>query len=92
MDVPEEFKYLAMCFYQGSIEDHASLEDWINTRVRILKNEQQKVVKVFLQVLLSKQGNDMELEAAWMSGGPAYFIADGGLRTFLTRIAEAIPD
>jgi hypothetical protein len=90
MKIPEELQYLVMCFYQSSIEEHATVEEWISSTVRnFLSAEERKVVKQFLDDLLSAPHSDDELKRIWDSLDSDYWVEPGaGVRWFFTKIRD----
>jgi hypothetical protein len=90
MQMPKEFEYLATCFYQGSDREHPTVEEWIGSTVRnFLSVEERRVVKQFLDDLLSGSHTDDELKRIWESLDSDYWIESGaGVRTFLTAIRD----
>jgi hypothetical protein len=90
MKIPKQFQYLATCFYQGSDREHATVEEWITSTVRnFLSVEERKVVKQFLDELLSGSHTDEDLQRLWENLDSDYWIESGaGVRAFLTVIRD----
>jgi hypothetical protein len=91
MNVPAEFRILAAGFYQGSADEHPTIEEWIASALRFLDAEQKKIVKRFLSDLLDNNLDDSALQKIWNSTDSDYYItADNGLRSFFTAIRDMI--
>lgn len=90
MDVPEEFHQLAGLFYPHSHEEYFSEKEWIAGTLAGFRGEDKKVIKAFLDELLSGRYSDAELERIWKSTSPTYGFRPGGHRIFLTKIRDAI--
>jgi len=88
MVVPDEFVYVAQCFYQGSDEEVSTMEEWVALALRCSNKQDQAVVKRFLQELLAQNPTDAELQRIWNDAGPDYFFED--IRGVLTLIRDAI--
>ena len=86
----KSFDYMVACFYQGSIEEHKAVGDWISSTLSFLSNDQRKEVRFFLTELLRPEVSDKEIEQVWLDAGPVYYIKDGGLRVFLGMVMDAI--
>ena len=86
----KSFDYLVACFYQGSVEEHKVVGDWISSTLNFLSNDQKKEVGLFLTDLLRPEVSDKEIEQVWLDAGPVYYIKDGGLRVFLGMVMDAI--
>jgi hypothetical protein len=88
--IPEEFQYLATCFYQNSVEEHATVEEWISSTVRnFLSAHERKVVKQFLDELLSATHSDDKLKRIWDSLESDYWVEPAaGVRWFFTKIRD----
>jgi hypothetical protein len=54
MVVPDEFVYVAQCFYQGSSAEVSSMEEWVALALSFSNKQKQAVVKRFLQELLAQ--------------------------------------
>jgi hypothetical protein len=89
--VPIEFNHLTQWFYQGSLEEMSSPETWVASALAHLDKKQQRIVKRFLDELLSADYSDTELQEFWSSTATDYYLDDGqGLRGFLTMIRDMI--
>jgi hypothetical protein len=91
MNVPEDFHQLCGLFYPHSNEEYATEDEWIAGIVhRFLRGRDRKIVKAFLDELLSGQYTDAELERVWQSTSPTYGFRPGGHRIFLTKIRDLL--
>lgn len=91
MRLPQEFKHLAQCFYQGSAKEISSPEEWVALALEHLNKKQRAVVKQFLEELLSRNPSGAELQQIWRDTGPDYdFPNDEHLRGMLTLIHDMI--
>ena len=90
MQVPEEFKYLVQCFWQGSDREAAGELDWIKRALKLNTPQQQAVVKRYLTELLDSTAGVAELQNAWKSGSSGYLLRDEHIRWFFTQIRDAI--
>ena len=89
-EIPEEFRRLTRCFYNGSLEEGPAELDWIERALRLNTTKQLAVVKRFLEEVL-KEKDGKKLQNIWNSGAPIYALAnDDELRSFLTAIRDAI--
>lgn len=89
--VPEEFRRFTRCFLQGSLEEAASVEAWIEFALHFSSAEQQAVIKSFLDDMLARKVDGPELQRIWNAGSPSYGIGDNNeLRQFLIRIRDSI--
>lgn len=90
MNIPKEFQYLATCFYQGSLQEHATVEEWIGSTVRnFLSVEERNVVKHYLDDLLSGSHTDDDLQRIWKNLDSDYWIESGaGVRAFFAVIRD----
>jgi hypothetical protein len=91
MNIPEEFKYLATCFYQRSDQEYATTQEWARATVRdFLSAGQRKAVKRFLDELLSGSQTDDNLQQLWRSLDSDYrFNSGAAVRRFLGLIRDA---
>jgi hypothetical protein len=91
MKVPKELEYLATCFYSGSDQEHATTPEWIRATVRdFLLPEERKIVRQFLDELLSGAQTDDDLQRLWQTLDSDYWLKDGAaVRRFLSMIREA---
>jgi hypothetical protein len=88
MDVPEEFKHLTQCFWQGSDREAEDEDDWIARSLRLCGKNEQVVVKTFLTDLLARNPSVAELKKIWQSGGPSYGIHDEHALSFFQKIRD----
>lgn len=88
MVVPDEFVYVAQCFYQGSDEGISTMDEWIAKALRCSNKQDQAVVKRFLQELLAQNPTDAQLQRIWNDAGANYFFDD--IRGVLTLIRDTI--
>lgn len=87
MDVPEEFKRLTQCFWQGSDREAKDEDDWIARSLRLCGEREQAVVKAFLADLLARNSSDTELKI-WQSGSSGYGIHGEHVRDFFQKIHD----
>ncbi|MBS0269999.1 MAG: hypothetical protein JSS54_13615 [Proteobacteria bacterium] len=88
MDVPEEFKRLTQCFWQGSERESKDEDDWIARSLRLCGEREQAIVKAFLADLLARNPSVAELKKIWQSGGPSYGIHDEHAFKFFEKIRD----
>ena len=90
MKIPEEFKYLATCFYSRSDLEHATAQEWVGSTVKnFLPVEKRKIVKKFLDGLLSGEHSDDDLQRVWENLDSDYRFRGGAdVRTFFTMIRD----
>jgi hypothetical protein len=91
MKVPEELEYLATCFFSRSDLEYATTQEWVHTTVRqSLTAEQKKVVRQFLDELLSGSQTDDDLQRLWQRLDSDYrFNSGAAVRRFLSMIRDA---
>lgn len=90
MDIPDEFKYFTSCFWQGSDREAKNERDWVMRALKLNTQEQQTIIRSFLDSLLSGDATDEELQRIWSAGSPSYGIHLRHARAFLTLIRDAI--
>jgi hypothetical protein len=91
MLVPEAFKYLTSCFWDGSHVEAKSLDEWVSNAVRLLNAQQKSDVKPFLADALDRNLPDDELQRIWNCGGPSYCFPDTNeLRRVLRAILQQL--
>ena len=90
MQIPEEFKRLTRCFWQGSDREAKSRAEWIENAIKLNTAEQQVIIKKFLGDLLNQNLNAQELVGVWNSGGSSYGVQADAVRKFLEQIKDAI--
>ena len=91
MRIPEEFDYLIGCFWDGSIEEAKSLDEWVSNAVRLLDARKKAVVKPFLDDVLSRDLPDKDLQRLWRDGGARYGFPDANeLRRVLRVIQQKL--
>ena len=91
MNVPQQFKYLATCFHPRSDEEHVTVEEWVRSTVQdFLSPEDRKVVKLFLDELLSGATTDDDLQKIWRAAGFGFWHTSAeGPRSFMQMIRDA---
>ena len=89
MKTPEEFKELCQWFYQGSRDEFVGHEEWIAHAVASVHGE-KRVIKEFLDELLSGRYSDDEIAQVWNSTHADYDFSRGSHRVFLTQIRRAL--
>jgi len=92
MDVPEEFKYLKSCFWNGSHREAENERAWVARALNMSTPEEQKVIKKFLDELLNGNASVEELQKAWRSGSGSYGLHDDKIRAFFVLIRDLIED
>ncbi len=91
MQVPEEFKHVAQCFYQGSAQEVSSEKEWIALALRNSRRKHHVVVKQFLAELLARNPSGADLRRIWAEAGPDYmFPDDEHLRSILILMRDMI--
>ncbi|CCB65610.1 MULTISPECIES: hypothetical protein [unclassified Hyphomicrobium] len=88
MEVPEEFKRLTQCFWQGSDLEAKDEEDWIARSLHLCGEREQAVVKAFLADVLARNPSVTELKKIWQSGSPGYGVHDEHVRDFFQKIHD----
>jgi hypothetical protein len=88
MDVPEEFKRLTQCFWQGSDREARDEDDWIARSLKLCGEQQQVIIKTFLTDLLARNPSVPELQKVWQSGGPSYGIHDEHVLSFFRKMRD----
>lgn len=88
--VPTEFKYLALCFYAGSLREAGERKVWIESRVGMLKPAEQVVAERYLRNLMSGKYSVKEMQAAWRSCDGGYVFNDAGLEEFLSDVLAVL--
>jgi hypothetical protein len=88
MLIPDEFKYFAQWFYQGSVDEFSTQQEWVNSAVRRLDVRKRAAVKQFLDELLSGNHDEAELQLVWNSSSADYYVHN--MRGFLTMIRDTI--
>ena len=90
MNVPEEFRQLCISFYPHSEERYATDSAWIAGTVAFFPERDKRVVRLFLDELLSGKFSDAELERIWNDTSPTFGFRPGGHRIFLARCRDAL--
>jgi len=88
MDVPEEFKRLTQCFWQGSDLEAKDEDDWIARALRLCGKKEQVVIKAFLTDLLDRDPSIEDLKTIWQSGSPSYSAHDEHVFAFFQKIRD----
>jgi len=92
MTIPKEFVEFSGSFYQGGLEEAASFDAWIKSRINRMPANKRAKVKSYLQDLTNGKDNQDELQRAWASGTPAYGPAAKDLRKFLIGVLSLFPE
>lgn len=87
MEVPNEFRRLVVAFWQGSRREYDAHSDWVKARVQSVDLADRLVAKKFLDELLATASED-ELQLAWQSGDPDYWVQP--MRPFLTELRDTL--
>jgi hypothetical protein len=91
MNVPPEFMRFAEGFYQGSADQHATLEQWIACALARLNVAQKSVLKQFLSDLLAKNVDEAQLQKIWDSTTADYYMMGAnGIRSFFLTVRDMI--
>ena len=90
MEVPEDFIQMCHLFYQGKFEEHPTEQECIADVLACFKDREKKVIKKFLDELLSGRNSDSEIKRIWHSIIPSYGFNEGGHRIFFTKIRDMI--
>lgn len=90
MQVPDEFKKLTRCFWQGSHLEAATSEEWIKNALKLCSVEERAVAKEFLTNLLDGSATTEDLQFAWGCGGTTYGLPDSGIREFLVEMRRVL--
>ncbi|HEY8161300.1 MAG: hypothetical protein ACR650_04400 [Methylocystis sp.] len=75
--IPEEFRFMCLHFYQGVTEDYDSNEKLIGFALSDLDSNQRKVVRDYLDELMSGKYSDEQIEAIWRQAGADIRISSG---------------
>lgn len=89
MKVPAEFNALGSSFYAGTLDHGMSGEEWIDSRLAILKTHEKVAAKNFLDKLLAGKPDVKVLQDSWRSAGSNYCFEDAGIFTFLQALQKA---
>ena len=92
MIVPDEFKYLKSCFWDGSHLESKTEGEWVARALKMSTPEQRQVIKKFLNEILSSESNVEELQRAWRSGSGSYGLHDDKIVEFFKMIRDSISD
>jgi hypothetical protein len=84
--VPPPFLKLVAAFYRGSEVEHATVEQWIDSRLLTLSADERSEVSRFLKGALA--GDRASLQAAWDEGNSCYLFHGDSLMALLTLIAD----
>ena len=90
MQIPEEFKRLSQCFWQGSDEEAKDENDWIARALKLNNQKEQAVIKKFLTDLLASGANNGELVRVWNGGWSGYGVHEDQVRDFFQKIRDMI--
>jgi len=91
MHIPEEFRYLVLCFHQDIDREASSEEELVTVLLEFLNPDKKAVVRSFLADLLSRNPSGAELQQMWRDCDPDWSIRkDEDLRHFLTTIRDRL--
>lgn len=90
MDIPYDVQQLFTLFYPGSRDEFSTRGEWIESVVGSFKGERKKIIRSFLDELLSGRYSDVEIAQIWRSVSPSYDFSDGGHRVFLAEVRRVI--
>jgi hypothetical protein len=83
--VPQPFLKLVAAFYRGSEVEHATAEQWVDSRLLTLTADERSEVSKFLESALS--GDRADLQAAWDEGNSCYLFHGDSLLALLRLVA-----
>jgi hypothetical protein len=91
MKVPREFIDLTNRFYQGSLRDAATEQEWVRNAARYLKPDERRVIRDFLDKLLNGGYDEGELQNIWNNSRSDYYLTGkSGARDLLRLIRDEI--
>lgn len=91
MKIPAEFDAMAVRFYADGFRDAKSEDEWIASRVRGLDAQQKAAVRSFLDELLKREPDGVELRRIWQAtSSDVVFPNDEHLRHFLLMIRDKL--
>lgn len=90
MFVPEEFKRLSQCFWNGSDRESKSFDDWISRAIKLNSPEQRSVSKAFLREFLQGNPSIQDMQFVWRAGGSSYGFHDHQIKAFLEKLRDMI--
>ena len=76
INIPDEFNHLVNCFWDGSIHEASSLDEWVSNAVRLVSEDKRKMVRPYLADLLRRNLRDTELQSEWRASGARFSIPD----------------
>lgn len=85
-DLSQSFRKLVAAFYRGSEVEHATAEQWVDSRLLTLTAQEQSEVSAFLDRALD--GDKSGLQAAWDEGNSCYLFHGDSLVALLKLIAD----
>lgn len=92
MIVPQEFKYLKSCFWDGSHREAENETAWVARALKMSTPDQHRVIRSFIDDLLQRNVSVEELQQAWRSGSGVYGLHDEKIRAFFELIRDLIPE
>jgi hypothetical protein len=95
MSIPDEFNKLCVWFHQDAWTHFATTEQVIDDAISHLTDLERKVVRDYLDELLSGKLNEKELQRIWRASKAGISISsgqEGDSSSFLRRIRLALGD
>jgi hypothetical protein len=95
MPVPDEFNRLCVWFHQDAWAHFATTEQVIADAISNLNDSQRKVVRAYLDELLSGKYTEEELQCIWRTTSAGVSISsgqEGDSARFLRMVRSAIGD
>lgn len=77
MTIPEAFRFMCIHFYQGVTEDYQTKDDLIDFAISDLTREQRKIVRDYLDELMSGRYSEEQIERIWRQAGADVHISRG---------------
>lgn len=90
MNVPEEFRRLALHMHQDIELLVHSDDELFAYLARVPKGRGRKIVTDFIDKLLASELTHDELADIWTKAGADWYLRDNSARPFLERLREAI--
>ena len=91
MYIPDDFRYMVMCFHQDIDREASNEEELITVLLEFLNADRKVAVRSFLTDLLSRNPSGGELQKMWQDCEPDWGIRDDQmLRRFLGMIRDRL--
>ena len=82
-DVPAAFEHISSSFHQDVLEIYPSLEDALIEYVSWMSSSDLRVLRAFLDELLSGRYSVRDLGETWDKAGSDWYFTDGTIKPFL---------